>query len=548
MWVERRGARRPRRKNMASLLALAAGVSVAIGTAFAEPADRRKALVVGNGRYVAANPLRNASSDAIAMAGKLRALNFDVTLAVDVDKDSFEASVNRFAGSLQGAEAALFYYAGHGLQVDGRNYMVPVDARADNEADLPFQLVALDIVLNRLASNRLTSIVILDACRDNPLGARLAKALGERATAVGKGLATVKAGVGTLISFSTQPGNAALDGDGTHSPFTQSLLTHIEAPNIDVLDTMKRVRRDVVTVTRSEQVPWDNSSLIDAFYFKREAQVPRDEPPVKERPRAKPGSDIDRDLALVLPPDGNDASLRPSGGRPPIHDCDRIAASSSDPERIVDGGSINQLDGPSGVRACRAALASYPNTPRFEFQLARSLHRADQYEEAARLYRKLVEHGYLAALTNLGWLLDNGKGVARDHLAAVRLHLLAAHQGDQFGMFNVAQAYDSGNGLPYNPVQAARWIYAAVRLDHEYSIRRMSTDALGWTPAFRVEMQRLLKQAGLYTGPLDGGFGSEVHRAVQQLPHQDIAPMPGGGVPLKRFVPAAIPINAPARP
>ncbi|MGE3919173.1 MAG: caspase family protein, partial [Hyphomicrobiaceae bacterium] len=475
-------------------------------------------------------------------------------------KDGFERQVNTFAASLAGTEAALFYYAGHGLQVDGRNFMVPVDARADNEADLPFQLVSLDVVLNRLASNRVTSIVILDACRDNPLGERLSKALGARASAVGRGLAGVTAHVGTLISFSTQPGNAALDGEGEHSPFTQSLLAHIETPRIDVLDTMKRVRRDVVAATRNEQVPWDNSSLIDAFYFaegagERPKPVPGDQEQVRQagrdRPTPKP-ADLDRDLALVLPPDAGGGSGRPAkpppGGRPPVQDCDRIAASASDPERVVAGNSIGDLDGPSGVAACRAALAAYPATPRFTFQLARSLQKAGEFAEAADLYRGLVARGYLAAFTNLGWLLDNGKGVPRDHAAAVRLHLLAAHQGDQFGMFNAAMSYDSGNGLPYNPVQAARWIYAAVRLGHAYSIGRMTTDAAGWTPAFRIEMQRLLKEAGLYGGPLDGVFGAEVHRAVRELPRLDMAPMPGGERPSRRFDPRSIPINAPARP
>ncbi|MGE0767231.1 MAG: caspase family protein [Hyphomicrobiaceae bacterium] len=541
------------------LLGLILALAFAINTtatlsALAAPA--RKALVIGNARYVAVNPLRNAGADASAMALKLEALGFRVTLALDLDKEGFEKSVNAFAATLGGSEAALFYYAGHGLQVDGRNYMVPIDARADNEADLPFQLVALDVVLNRLASNRLTSIVILDACRDNPLGDRLAKALGERAAAVGKGLGSVKAAVGMLVSYSTQPGNAALDGDGDHSPFTQSLLTHIEVPNIDVLDTMKRVRRDVVAATRNEQVPWDNSSLINAFYFLRKAQ-----PPVRMELAPKPPKPGGRtnhgnifgpngtksaspDLSDVLPPD-NISTV--TTGRPPVGPCDLIAASATDPERVVPGGSIGALDAAAGIGACRQAVARYPNTPRFEFQLARSLHKGEQYAEAARLYRELVERGYLAALTNYGWLLDNGRGVRRDHAAAVRLHLLAAHQGDQFGMFNAAQSYDSGNGLPYNPAQAAQWIYAAVRLGHDYSIRRMSTDALGWTPAFRVEMQRLLKRAGLYGGPLDGVFGPDVHRAVRQLALVPIAPSPGGATPAKRFDPSIIPINAPAR-
>jgi hypothetical protein len=148
--------------------------------AHAEAAGRRVALVIGNSAYVSVPELDNPSNDAKAVAQQLRDLGFEVTLLLDLDKAGFEARVRDFAGSLNGAEAAVFFYAGHGLQVDGRNYMVPVDADVANEADLPFQLVSLDIALQRLATERITNIVILDACRNNPLSEKLAKALGER--------------------------------------------------------------------------------------------------------------------------------------------------------------------------------------------------------------------------------------------------------------------------------------------------------------------------------------------------------------------------------
>ncbi len=463
--------------------------------------------------------------------------------------------------------------------------MVPVDADVANEADLPFQLVALDIALQRLATQRITNIVILDACRNNPLSEKLAKALGERANAVGQGLATISTAAGTLISFSTQPGNVALDGEGPDNPFTEALVKHIATPNVTAMSMMQDVRSDVVERTKNEQVPWDNSSLLHDFFFNRtKAEPPKegdriakdekngedtdtktadtstdggkdktngggsDHAPPHEAPYDEP------DLSHVLPPDMRSEDGAENGaendtpvltGKPPITACDRIAASATDPERVTEGVTIGALDGAAGIKACRAAIAKYPNTARFEFQLARSLQKAGAYDEAAELYGKLVEHGYFAALVNYGWLLNSGQGVRRNQQGAVKLYLLAAQQGDLFGMFNVAMAYDTGEGLPFNPAQAAAWIYAALRLGHDYSIKQMSGSAEGWTRQFRVELQRLLKQAGVFHGKLDGVFGPEVWGAVREVQALPFAPTPGGMVPTRRWDPEFIPVNAP---
>ena len=159
---------------------------------FAVPASAQKrvALVIGNGHYGTVTPLKNPANDAKAVAQSLRDLGFRVMLGRRPRQGRVREDRPRLLRIRSTArEAAVFYYAGHGLQVDGRNYMVPVDAKLADEADLPFQLVALDIVLQQLVHHRITNIVIMDACRDNPLGDKLSKALGERSNAVGTGLA-----------------------------------------------------------------------------------------------------------------------------------------------------------------------------------------------------------------------------------------------------------------------------------------------------------------------------------------------------------------------
>ena len=528
------------------VMLVAAGLLVAAFTipfavlADSEKPGRRIALVIGNSDYVSVPRLTNPKNDATAIAQRLIDFGFSVTLLLDAGKADFEEHIRKFADSLNGAEAAVFFYAGHGLQIDGRNYLVPIDADISNEADLPFQLVAVDIALQRLASQRITSVVVLDACRNNPFSKKLTKQLGSRANAVGKGLASIYASKDTLISYSTQPGNVALDGDGPNSPFTEALVRHIEKPNADVMDVMRDVRRDVIKMTNERQVPWDTSSLVNEFYFHRLA--PTVVASAGEKKREAGGDKVD--IKRMMPPDETPVLT----GKPPITLCDQIAASPTDPERVTDGSVFGDFDGPAGVSACRAALAKYPNTPRFEFQLARSLQKTKAFDETASLYRNLVKRGYFAALVNYGWLLSNGEGVARDEEAGVRLYLLAAQQGDKFGMFNVAMAYDSGQGLPFDPPQAAAWIYAALRLGHDYSIKQMSGPAAGWTPAFRIALQRLLQQAGVYDGPLEGTFGPEVWTAVRRVQDLPFAPSPGGATPQHRWDPSSIPVNAPLQP
>ena len=163
---------------------------------------------------------------------------------------------------------ALFYYAGHGLQVDTRNYIVPVDARLAGENDLPFEAVDLTLVLSLMERRPRTNLVFLDACRDNPLAQNLARSMGAaRSTAVSRGLAVAESGIGTLLVYATQPGNVALDGSGAHSPFTQGLLDYIATPDIEVRQMLTRVRSEVLQATGGKQVPWDHSSLTGDFFF-----------------------------------------------------------------------------------------------------------------------------------------------------------------------------------------------------------------------------------------------------------------------------------------
>jgi uncharacterized caspase-like protein len=226
------------------------------------PTGPRVALIVGNGAYQHSTRLPNPSNDATDIAAALRKIGFDVVEGRDLDKRGMEEKVREFGRKLDRAELALFFYAGHGLQVGGRNYLVPVDAKLERAGDLNFEAIDVGHVLGMMEAERRVNLVFLDACRDNPLSRSFARSLGTRTTTVGQGLATVQSALGTMIAYATQPDNVALDGEGRNSPFTAALLKHLATPGLEIGSVMRRVRADVVEATRSRQVPWDHSSLI----------------------------------------------------------------------------------------------------------------------------------------------------------------------------------------------------------------------------------------------------------------------------------------------
>ncbi|MDX2235484.1 MAG: caspase family protein [Hyphomonadaceae bacterium] len=239
---------------------------------FAGPAqaqERRVALVIGVSSYENAPALPNPLNDAVDTAAALALAGFEVVESYDPDYAGLQRAVRDFSRKLPGAQVGLVYYAGHGVQVGGRNYLLPVDAKLADEASVTSEALDVNQILEALAGQPRTSLVFLDACRNNPLAANLARRAGAaRSLAVSQGLAQVDAvAPNTLIAYATQPGATAADGAGRNSPFTSALLRHVPAPGLDVQDLMRRVRTEVIAATDGVQVPWENSSLTGGFSF-----------------------------------------------------------------------------------------------------------------------------------------------------------------------------------------------------------------------------------------------------------------------------------------
>jgi len=221
--------------------------------------QKRIALIIGNGAYKS-NPLKNPVNDAGDIADALQELDFNVMLKINADHRTMKKAIRRFGKKLRSGGVGLFYFAGHGLQVKGRNFLIPIGADIEAEADIEFEAVDAARVLAQMddAGNKL-NIIILDACRDNPFARSFRSG--------SRGLAKMDAPTGSILAYATSPGSVAADGQGRNGLYTSVLLKHMMVPGLTIEKMFKQVRIDVVNDSGDKQVPWESSSLTGDFYF-----------------------------------------------------------------------------------------------------------------------------------------------------------------------------------------------------------------------------------------------------------------------------------------
>ena len=261
-------------------LALLFGLLAAVMASTQAFAERRVALVVGNSHYVNTVALRNPDNDAQDVAAKLKQLGFQVMLGLDLDQREFAQKVEEFGRVLDGADVGLFFYAGHGVQVNEHNYLVSTGAKLESEFLVSAEAIEVDGIVRMMEARAATNIVFLDACRNNPLAENLRRsAAGSRSLAVGSGLAKITPNNrDTLVAFSAAPGQTASDGAGRNSPFTTALLKHIADPNTEVSVMLKEVAGEVRDATQNSQRPQAVSDMARTFFFAK-ADVAAPAPP-----------------------------------------------------------------------------------------------------------------------------------------------------------------------------------------------------------------------------------------------------------------------------
>jgi uncharacterized caspase-like protein len=245
---------------------------IATGFSTAVHAEKRIALVIGNGAYIHVPHLPNPSHDAEDVAAALKRTGFETIVGKDIDQTGMQDAAIKFARLARTADVAVFYYSGHAMQYAGVNYLLPVDAQLHDEADLR-RMARVDEILDDLQRAKNLRILVLDSCRDNPLADELKSSIGQaRSAGIGRGLARMQSPDGTIISYSTQSGRTANDGDGRNSPYTSAFLKHIEDKD-DIATVFHRISSNVYESTKGTQVPELSLSYFGEFYLNGKLQT-----------------------------------------------------------------------------------------------------------------------------------------------------------------------------------------------------------------------------------------------------------------------------------
>ncbi|MEW5847239.1 MAG: caspase family protein [Myxococcota bacterium] len=287
-------------------------VGLSLGQGGPTGAERRKALVIGNAAYLS-SPLKNTLNDARAVSASLGELGFEVTLKTDTTLKDLRRTLGTFVDSVEKDDIVFFFYAGHGLEIEGINYLVPVDFNAERAADVAYEAFPLNQFLDGMEARRPSvNVVVLDACRNNPFVSGT-RAFGRR------GLAEVRAGQGSLIAFATSPGKTASDGDtGANGVFTGALIRHLKRPGVDIEAMFKDVSDDVAVGTGREQVPWRSSSIVGKYYLAGAAggaPVAASTPPPDPTPAPSSSQPVAASRPLPSPPATLPDSIPNAGGQ-----------------------------------------------------------------------------------------------------------------------------------------------------------------------------------------------------------------------------------------
>ncbi|MBR0793142.1 caspase family protein [Bradyrhizobium manausense] len=415
--------------------------------ATAAQAEKRVALVIGNSAYQTVAKLPNPADDARLMADTLLSLGFFVVgggAQIDLDKAGFDRALQTFDKELIGADVALFYFAGHGVETHGLNYIVPVDAHPADEGDVFVQAIGLAGILDRMEkSGARINLMLLDACRNNPFG-------GHAMSATADGLAQMQAPPGTLISFATQPHSVALDGDGGHSPYTRALTETMRHPGYGLFRTFNEMGLAVEKATHGEQLPWVATSPISTSFYFAGKTVPPSATQVALAPQTN-----------ATPAQLSEQALR----RDLITDCDRLAMMPYDTLGAVGVAAtpFEKMKPAEATAACNDAMQRYPDVARFAYEAGRAATARKDYADALHLFEKAAAAGYPPAMHNIGVLYATGEGVKTDKTEAARWYKKASDAGDPLGMLELGWIYAFSDGAARNCPEAIRLNEAAVK-------------------------------------------------------------------------------------
>ncbi len=471
------------------------------------------ALVIGMGAYQHVVTLKNTINDARNVGAKLEQAGFKVTYAIDATQADLLTTMQVFSFQAETADIALIYYAGHGVEASGENYLIPVDAQVASNKDVQRVGISLAQMLATVETARKIRIVILDACRNNPFGdlidtaakpdpATKAKSTDSRSAGVA-GLAPVNPDLGTLVAFAAKEGEVALDGAGGDSPYATALMQTLDKPDLEVSLMFRQVRDEVLKQTHNLQEPYTYGSLSGTPYY------------------LAGSSDGTPDLAVVS--DKREAWAA-AFSRPDKEQELRALAEQGDTRSMVGLGYIHQ--DPKDARYDPAqsieffTKAADAGAPDAQFELARiyeqGLGVTPDPAKALSLYKASAAQGFADALNDLGFFyFQGGLGVQIDQATGIDYFRQAADQRQTEAMFNYAGMIDNGLVPGAGPPEAAHYIYESLRNGDDKVLNQMQTNSDSFTLQTRIEIQKILKQHAFLTGKTDGKFGASTTKALR---------------------------------
>lgn len=468
------------------------------------------ALVIGMGDYTSVPKLENALNDARAIAETLESVGFKVTLSLDSPLAPLMDTIDEFAFRAETADLALVYFAGHGVEVQGENFLIPVDARVASNLDVQRQSISLDQLLEAVEGAREMRVVILDACRDNPFGDSIdldlaaegdADTDGSTRSAGRVGLAPANPEQGTIVAFAARGGQVALDGAGDNSPFATALMEKMTEPGLEISLMFRQVRDQVLAQTANLQEPYVYGSLPgEPYYIAGAAEGQVDVATIAERTDAWANLAPEQEAQLAALAEGGDRRamlglayihMNPNGGQFDMARAVELLTSAADlgsDEAMFELGRIYETG--LGV----------PPDP------ARAL---EYYQAAADL-------GNARAVNDLGFMhYQGGLGLAPDPARAITLFAQAAELRHPQALFNYAALIDDGAVQGKGPRDAANYLYRALRTGSRDVLDVLMTNPTQFSPETRRALQQQLADVNFYNGPADGDFGPGTQAAIE---------------------------------
>jgi uncharacterized caspase-like protein len=459
------------------LAAVAALAIVLVGAPSAVRADSRVALVIGNGDYAHANALPNPPNDASDVAESLKRLGFSVTRVVDGTYDDLRRAIRSFNVQVQGADVGLIYFAGHGMELAGENWLIPVDADLKTDLDVPNEAISLKTLMQSVSRAGGLGLVILDACRDNPFAVKMARS--KLARSVVRGFASVMPTSNVLVAYAAKDGTTAKDGDRRNSPYTAALLRNLEIPGLEISRLFRNVRDEVVTSTHRAQQPYVYGSLSSKAIYLR----PPASPPAPSAGPQIPAASADDAIWLTIKDSTDPQLLEEFLTRFPAsshaaearvrHDglqiakeCDRLAGTDIEHDRARTVAIARQVEKSpdAATNACEQAMRRFPDIARFAFQAGRAAEARKDYSAARALYEKASAIGSPLAMLRLGLLYSEGNGMPIDDAQARVWYEKAAQQNMPSAMLRLGLLCETGRGGPRDYAEARRWYEKAAGL------------------------------------------------------------------------------------